>query len=166
MSKENTQIDPLPTAGQIRLAIERYLHVAYAGQTPESILALLPPADFVPAQWLMSDSVERDPSSAPLPAVRSFAVRLGNSEYPNMKLRISLPPRDRVYLFSVDSHDGFLHASEGTPDHDALEALKAHNSSIASEVTAAWEAGGLMTERNYLRRKISEVRGNSAGPGH
>lgn len=166
MCKENTQSDPLPTAGQIRMAIERYLHVAYAGQTPQSILELLPPVDFVPARWLMSDSVERDPSGAPLPAVRSFAVRLGNSEYPNMKLRISLPPRDRVYLFSVDAHDGFLHASAGTPDYEALEALKTHNSSIATQVTAAWEAEGLMTERNYLRRKISEVRSRKADPGH
>jgi len=166
MSKENIHSDPLPTAGQIRMAIEKYLHVAYAGKTPESILELLPLEDFVPAQWLMSDSVERDPAGAPLPAVRSFAVRLGNSQYPNMKLRISLPPRDRVYLFSVDSHDGFLHASAGTPDHDALETLKVHNGHIASEVTAAWEAEGLMTERNYLRQKISQVRGNRAAPGH
>ncbi len=166
MSEENTQSDSLPVVGQIRLAIDRYLHVAYAGQTPENILELLPPAEFIPAQWLMSDSVERDPAGAPLSAIRSFAVRMGNSKYPNMKLRMSLPPRDRIYLFSVDSHDGFLHASEGTPDYEALEALKAHNSSIASEVTAAWEAAGLMTERSYLRRKISEVRGKNAASDH
>ena len=165
MSEQIIQNDPLPTARQIRQAIEQYIEVAYGGQAPDRIRALLPPGDFVPAEWLMSDSVERDPSGAPLPAVRSFAVRLGNSQYPHMKLRMSLPPRDRVYLFSVDSHDGFLQASAGTKDHAALEALKAYNSSTASAVVAAWEADGLMTERNYLRQKIGQARRKNAGPG-
>ncbi len=166
MSEPITKIDPLPTARQIRQAIERYIEVVYGGQAPDRIRQLLPPGDFVPAEWLMSDSVERDPSGAPFPAVRSFAVRLGNSQYPHMKLRISLPPRDRVYLFSVDSHDGFLQASAGTEDHAALEALKAYNSSVALVVTAAWEAEGLMTERNYLRHKINQARRKNAEPGH
>ncbi len=166
MNIETIQNDPLPTAKQIRQAIERYVQFAYSGQMPEPVGELLPTGDFDPAGWLMSDGVERDPSDAPLPAVRSFAVRLGNAQYPHMKMRISLPPRDRVYLFSVDSHDGFLHASAGTPDYDALEALKTHNSTIASAVTAAWEADGLMTERNYLRYKISQARGNDTTPGH
>lgn len=165
MSEPITPNDPLPTARQIRQAIEGYIEVAYGGHMPDRIGELLPSGDFVPAEWLMSDSVERDPSGAPLPAVRSFAVRLGNSQYPHMKLRISLPPRDRVYLFSVDSHDGFLQASAGSPDYAALEALKAFNSSVASVVTAAWEAEGLMTERNYLRHKISQVRLKKADPG-
>jgi len=166
MSEQISQNDPLPTARQIRRAIEAYVEVAYGGQAPDSIRELLPPGDFAPAEWLMSDSVQRDPAGAPLPAVRSFAVRLGNSQYPHMKLRISLPPRGRVYLFSVDAHDGFLHASAGTPDHAALEALKAYNSSVASVITAAWEADGLLTERSYLRRKIDQARRRKAGPGH
>jgi len=166
MSEQIIQSDPLPTARQIRQAIERYIEVAYGGQAPDRIRELLPPDEFVPAEWLMSDSVERDPSGAPLPAVRSFAVRLGNSRYPHMKLRMSLPPRDRVYLFSVDSHDGFLHASAGTEDHAALEALKAYNSSVASMVVAAWEADDLLTERNYLRQKIKQARRKNTKPGH
>ena len=75
MSEPITPNDALPTTRQIRQAIEGYIEVAYGGQAPDRIGELLPPGDFVPAEWLMSDSVERDPSGAPLAAVRSFAAR-------------------------------------------------------------------------------------------
>jgi hypothetical protein len=102
--------------------------------------------------------VERDPADAPLEQVRSFVLRLGNQIYPHRKLRISRPPRSDGFVFSVDSHDAFLHAQPGTSDHEMLEQLKKHNAALTETITAAWEAHSLPTERGYLRQKLHQVR--------
>jgi UDP-N-acetylmuramoylalanine-D-glutamate ligase len=61
----------------------------------------------------------------------------------------------------VDSHDVMLVAPPGSPDHEALEQLKTANAEIVADVSKAWDAAGLMTERNYLREKIRQVRDGS-----
>ena len=148
----------LPSPEQIRCAIELYVELAYEGEPSEAARALIPADNFEPREWLMRDPVERTPADASLPDVRSFALRLGNSTYPHMKLRLSRPPRHGRYVFSVDCHDACLCAPEGSPDHEALEELKRHNCEIAGAVNAALDRAGLPTERNYLREKIREAR--------
>lgn len=145
---------PLPSIRQIRLAVQVYLEVAYGQAVPPTAERFMPDEHAQATQWLMSDLVERDPANAPLAGVRSFALRIGNMLYPHMKLRMSRPPKDAVYLFSVDSHDGFLQASPQSPDYQALEQLKAHNAQVSARITWAWNEHGLPTERNYLREKI------------
>lgn len=148
----------LPTAEQIRRAVSSYIQHAYDGQPTETARRLIPPEGFDPKEWLMAELVERDPANAPLANVRSFALRLGNMIYPHMKLRLSRPPHDSVFIFSVDSHDAFLSAPPDSRDYAALEEMKRYNAVIVAAVTAAWDAAGLLTERNYLRQKIQEAR--------
>jgi hypothetical protein len=93
-----------------------------------------------------------------LEQTRSFVLRLGNDFYPHMKLRMSRPPRSQEFVFSVDSHDAFLHALPGSPDYDALEDLKKRNAALAERITASWEAQSLPTERTYLRAKLQQAR--------
>ena len=140
--------------------------LAYPAGPPEEARRFCPPKDFVPAEWLMCELVERDPHETPLARVRSFALRVGNAHYPHMKLRISRPPKDVAYVFSVDSHDTFLSAM-GTPDEkQQLEQLKRYNARLAAEVVEAWDSDGLPTERDYLRRKIHQARQARANDGH
>ena len=148
----------LPSANDLSRAIDIYLRHAYPDGPGEQVKAVLPAESFDPVDYLMSDKVQRDPSNAPLGTVRSFALRLGNVLYPHMKLRLSRPPNDDVFILSVDSHDAFLFAPAGSSDSQALEELKKTNMSIASAVMNAWDAAGLLTERNYLRRKIHQAR--------
>ena len=158
----------LPLAEEIRRAIELYLTHAYGDDVPAATRKLLPGASFDPAEWLMSECAERDPADAPLGRVRSFALRLGNAGYPHMKLRLSRPPKERVFVLSVDSHDAFLRAPPGSRDSRELEELKRSNAGIAVAVHAAWDTAGLLTERTYLRGKIREAERRkakrSAGP--
>jgi hypothetical protein len=158
MDQQPQQPDPLPSAEQIRQAVGFYLECAYGPDVPPAVRKLLPPEQFEPVEWLMTGPAERDPADAPAGAVRSFVLRLGNTQYPHMKLRISRPPKDNVFLFSVDAHDAFLRAPAGSSDFLALEALKAHNARVAREITGAWDAVGLPTERTYLRGKIQQAR--------
>ena len=84
-------------------------------------------------------------------------MRIGNSRYPHMKLRLSRPPNDKVFVFTVDSHDAMLKAVRGTTNHDELEELKRHNVQLTEAITLAWEKAGLLTEHDYLRRKIRQL---------
>jgi len=146
----------LPSCQEIRRAIELYLDGAYGSERPAAAARFLPPPRFDPATWLMSAFIERDPPSAPFQNVRSFALRIGNRRYPHMKLRLSRPPQEPVYVFSVDCHDGMFKAPPGSADAEALEDLRRRNADIAADIHAAWEKEGLPTERSYLRRKIDE----------
>jgi len=148
----------LPAPEQIRRAIELYLQHAYEGAAPEAAERFLPPAGFVPREWLMSDVAERAPDGAPLEDVRSFALRIGNAIYPHMKLRICRPPKDSQFLFTVDSHDAVLQAPPESPDYEPLQELKRHNAAVADAVVRAWEDADLPTERQYLRSRIRRAK--------
>ena len=159
MSGSDHNLSQLPTPSQIGRAVRLYLNHAYApDQTPEAVRHLIPPEGFEPGLWFAGDSVERTPQDVPLEQVRSFAMRLGNSRYQHMKLRISRPPNQDEFIFTVDSHDAFLHAPAGSADHEVLEAMKKHNAAVAAAVVAAWDAAKLPTEHRYLRRKIRQAR--------
>jgi len=136
-----------------------YLVIAYGhGEPPETVRQLVPPEQFESAAWLMGPEVERDPRDGLLENVRSFALRLGNWAYPHMKLRLSRPPNEHEFLLSVDAHDAFLFAPAGSSDAAALAQMKQNNATIGAAILAAWDEANLPTERNYLRRKIREVR--------
>jgi len=147
---------PLPSPEQLHRAVDLYLERAYTAR-PKDLDGKLPHTDDL-AAFLMGRSVERDPGNAPLEQVRSFALRLGNDQYPHMKLRLSRPPRSEQFVFSVDAHDAFLHAPPESADYEPLEALKRHNAMLADTISTAWESAGLLTERSYLRQKIQEAR--------
>ena len=148
----------LPTSQQIRQAIELYLVEAYGRRPPAAAAKLMPSKRLDVECYLMSDSVERTPADAKLPDVRSFVLRLGNAQYPHMKLRLSRPPHHGAYVFSIDSHDAFLHVPANSPERPALEKLKRHNAAIAAAVCHAWEAAGLPTEKGFLRRQLREAK--------
>ena len=158
MSEQDQSI-LLPSADSIRQAISLYLACAYDGDPPESLQSVLPPpGQFDAAEYLMSDCTERTPPKANLDEVRSFAVRLGNWAYPHMKLRLSRPPNDHVYLLGVYCHDEFHCAPDGSPDAGPIEELKEHNGQMAANIESAWEEAHLPTEKSFLRDKIKKAR--------
>ena len=135
-----------------------YLRHAYRQDVPETAKRFIPPPDVRPTEWLMSDLTERIPPDVPLETVRSIALRIGNDEYPHMKLRVSRPPNEPGFVFVVDCHDAVLHAKPGSSDYEPLQALKRHNAAVAERVVREWEAAELPTERRYLREKIRQAR--------
>jgi hypothetical protein len=91
----------LPSCDLIRQAVQMYMERAYdsaAMPGPQAKRLLPPDGEFDVALWLMSDTVEKSPPRVPLEQVKSFALRLGNSIYPNMKLRISRIARLRFSM--------------------------------------------------------------------
>ena len=152
-------LNSLPTAAALRQAVALFVSAAFPDGPPATAGRFSPPADVDMSQWLMSDVTERAPDAdTPLVEVRSFALRIGNAIYPNMKLRISRVPNGNGFVFHVDAHDAMLKAPAGSPDAACLEELKAHNAIISRAIHAAWEAAGLLTERRYLRNAIDACR--------
>ena len=159
MSSTLSSSSGLPDAAALRRAVAIYASLAFPSDQPPSLQRFELPDGADVGAWLMTDVAERSPDEdTPLEAVRSFALRLGNCLYPNMKLRISRPPSACCAVFHVDAHDAMLKAPEGSPDQQCLEEVKAHNAELASRITDAWEREGLVTERTYLRRAIDACR--------
>jgi len=152
-------LNSLPTAEDLRQAVALFVGAAFPDGPPGTVERFTPPSDADMRQWLMSDVTERAPDdAAPLEEVRSFALRIGNAMYPNMKLRISRAPRCGAFVFHVDAHDAMLKAPAGSPDAACLEELKAHNATISRAIHKAWETAGLLTERRHLRNAIDACR--------
>ena len=152
----------LPPAAALGDAIDIYLARAYPdGAGGEVCGKFTVPDDGELARWLIETVGEPEPADADIAAVRSIALRLGNAFYPNMKLRLTRPPGNELFLLMVDSHDVMLTARPGSPDHQALEELKTVNAALVADITAAWDLAALPTERNYLRDKIRQARDRS-----
>lgn len=150
-------LDQPPPAEDIHRAIDLYLARAYSRPCPADVLDRLPPAGpFDPASYLAGEKVERR-TGPPAPGQGEwFAIRLGNEIYPHMKLKIVFLPLQRLWLYSVDSHDTFLHAPDGSSDADGLTELKAHNAALAGDIETAWDRAGLLTAKGLLRLKIKQ----------
>ena len=149
----------LPAADEVRRAVLAYIGRAFEARPPATVERFLPPPDVDIGDWLMGDVAERSPSDrTQLAEVRSFALRIGNAMYPNRKLRISRTPNGAGVVFHVDAHDAMLSAPVGSADHGPLRELKSHNARLTAEITEAWEAEGLLTERAYLRQAILACR--------
>ena len=149
--------ETLPAGEVVQRAIAIYLEVAYPGGAPAEVTGRVPAASIDVGRWLADETVERDPPGAGPQDARAFALRLGNSVYPHMKLRLARPPRHPGLVFSVDSHDEFL-AARAESEAGPLEAMKRHNAEIARTIHERWERAGIPTERSYLRAKLAETR--------
>ena len=158
MSDPTDNPTALPASATVARAVRIFLDRAYPDGAPAQVEQLCPPDNADSATWLMSDRVERSPADAAAGDVRSFALRLGNAQYPHMKLRLGRVPRHDAWLFTVDSHDAILQAPPGSPDGEALEALKRHNAALASDIIAAMDAAGLPTERHFMRERIRRAK--------
>lgn len=143
----------------LRCAVRLFVEHAHGADAAPHALACLPPeGEFDPVAWLMGGCTERTPPDAPFDEVQSFALRIGCRHYRHLKLRICRVGAERALVFVADSHDAFLQAEPGSPDHAGIEELKRRNAETVARITDAWDEAGVNTERNYLREKIRRAR--------
>jgi hypothetical protein len=125
-------------------AIEAYLAVAYGGAPPAPVaerLSSLRATD--EATFYDCEAFERGDDR--------YALRLGNSFYPHMKLVVVAAPGGRA-LFRADTHDRHFLDLVGSSQARFAE-LMARNDAIARAIEDAWSACGLLTSREYLREQ-------------
>jgi hypothetical protein len=88
-------------------------------------------------------------------SVRGYAVRLGSSIYPHLKLQVTSHDRGETCVFAVDTHDAF-HFDDRHPDAIGWSKLQVANRELKEKIERAWEAAGLLTFNGLLRRELSK----------
>lgn len=148
--------------GALRSAVAIYLREAYdVSNVPEAVKRRLGWSDETPvAESLAKPPFERvcspDQGESAI-----YALRLGNTRYPHMKLQIQSWPNSEGYLLSVNTHDQVLAQSPSMRDLDAFRTLQTENQRLKERIEQAWDEAGLPTFLRYLRDYISKQHGGS-----
>jgi hypothetical protein len=87
---------------------------------------------------------------------RGYALRLGSTAYPHLKLQVVYHEGTDTWLFAVDTHDN-LQLEPGHPDVGRLEKLQAANRLLKEQIERAWEREGLLTFNGLLRRELNRT---------
>jgi len=163
---ESSRVEKSPDLRSLRIdvlkrAVDLYLGNAYPDrEPPEAVRRRLGWAEGVDAATLLvSPPFERvsRPDSAEPPI---FALRLGNSRYPHMKLQMQPWPNTAGFLLSVNTHDQVLGLDPGSADVQAFRDLQAYNQDVKEAIEAAWDADDLPTFLRYLRDYIQDHPGD------
>lgn len=80
-----------------------------------------------------------------------YALRLGNHQYPHMKLQVQPWPTSIGYMLSVNTHDQILGLDPEAPGSDRFRALQAENQRLKEAIELAWDQNGFPTFLRYLR---------------
>jgi hypothetical protein len=140
----------------LRQAIDAYLKLAYpSGEFPEPVKRRLAwPEGITAAQLLTRPPFERA-GKAPGRDEPIFALRLGNSRYPHMKLQIQPWPNEAGFMISVNTHDQVLGLGSGEADSQEFRELQAFNQRLKEVIEQVWDDSGLPTFLRYLRDYIA-----------
>lgn len=112
-----------------------------------SIDAYLPPAPFALAVCQDLSKLEG--------GLRGYEFRLGSAVHPHLKLRVQpMDFHDRaVWVFSVDTHDRFLLATQHLDPEEAQKwhDLVAHNRTLKHQIEDALALAGFLTPKGLLQ---------------
>jgi hypothetical protein len=84
-----------------------------------------------------------------------YTMRLGNRDYPHMKLRMELSPDGQQFLFRVDAHDRHVCPPPQSPEHAAFRSLMERNQQLVEAIETDWAAEGIPTFKTYLRDDLA-----------
>ena len=119
----------------------------YQMTAERSLIEYLPPA---PLSVGVTKTLSRNAGGS-----FGYEFRLGCARFQHLKLRVqSLDLRDReVWVYSVDTHDGFCHATQHLSPEDAQEwkALVEHNRALKHAIEKALANAGYLTPIALLR---------------
>jgi len=161
---------PLPTKDDslhdlrldiLRRAIDAYLNLAYpSGQLPEAVKRRLAWPDGITAVQLLTRPPFERAGKAPGREDPIFALRLGNTRYPHMKLQIQPWPNEAGFMLSVNTHDQILGLGSGEEDSEEFRQLQAFNQELKEAIEQAWDDDSLPTFLRYLRDYIANRAGS------
>jgi CheY-like chemotaxis protein len=132
------------TVELLRRAITIYQDLVWGSDAPD--LPELPGADDEPvtvALPLLADETLRSGDNA----TARYALRLGNPNYPFMKLVLQEHLVEGEFFLVVDTHDQMFETEDPVEQHE-LVALRRRNLEIKDAVESAWSTAGLPTARH------------------
>src|SRR5581483_8657463 len=102
-----------PESADVLRAMEIYLQQAYDGKIPVTVRSQQQVLEHWGGSFYSAPIFAKDAHSPPT----RYALRLGNRDYPHMKLAIELAPDDKSFLFRVDTHDRHVCPPEKSPEY-------------------------------------------------
>ncbi|MBK8096691.1 MAG: response regulator [Planctomycetes bacterium] len=147
------------TAGVLQRAITIYQNLAYgaAGKPRKSVEAADKSLEDLLAMF-QKEQIEPIPG---YPCVR-YWLRLGNRNYPYMKLLLQEHLVVGEYYFAVDTHDQ-MDIRPDLPDFDAFMAVRRFNRELKRSIETGFATAGIDTASS-LRRLVSERACGDLGP--
>src|SRR5947207_9179690 len=133
--------DQLPQPVDVFRAVEIYLkHAYFDAAAPATIKARI--EQLRAAQDLYSSSaLERDSNDNPT----RYSLRLGNKNYPHMKLTIDRRPDGAGFLFRADTHDRHICPRPDSKEYVMFREMMDQNQKMAQEIEQAWAKAGIPT---------------------
>jgi peptidyl-tRNA hydrolase len=86
---------------------------------------------------------------------RHILLRLGNRQYPHMKLGVDRVPDTDEWVLLVDTHDRHILSAMMEDEREAVEAIIRRNDEVKQRIEKRWSEAGLPTFENYLRRRLA-----------
>jgi hypothetical protein len=138
-------------------AVRVYLEEAYGGSpAPASVRARMANlAGETLEEVARAEAFERVPGDVPPAECERLRLRLGNREYPHMKLGADRIPDSEDWVLAVDCHDRQLMAVAQESERAALEALIRANNDLKTRIERRWTEAGLPTFEQYIRRRLA-----------
>ena len=140
-----------PEPSDVMRAVETYVRLAYGSELPVAVRSQLAVLGSWKGPFFRSPAIAADKEDPP----RRYSIRLGNRNYPHMKLAMELSPDGRAYLFKADTHDGHCLPPPQHPEHAAFMAVMGENQRIATAIEQGWADQGLPTFKTYLRDDLA-----------
>jgi hypothetical protein len=91
--------------------------------------------------------------------LQGYEFRLGSATFPHLKLRIQVMDfhGKEVWVYSVDTHDQFHHASQHPTEEEAVRwrSITEQNRKAKYEIEVALASAGFLTPKHLLRLDLT-----------
>lgn len=141
----------------LRQAVTIYLECAYpGGQIPSVVQKRLVWDEQRPIlEALCAPPFESYTAKAPHPCT-VHALRLGSTDYPNLKLEIRPFPCKQGFMFWVNTHDEFFTISPTMPDAEQWGQIVRRNRELKQAAERGWLSHKLPTFTSTMQDQLSD----------
>jgi hypothetical protein len=141
-----------PEPAVVSRAVEIFIQHAYGADRPISVRSQLATLSSWKGEFYRCPVIAPDFNKPP----RRYTIRLGNRNYPHMKLAIEQTPDDKAFIFRVDTHDRHCCPVPGSPEYQPFLQLMEQNQKLAQEIESAWAAENIPTFKSHLRDDLAK----------
>jgi hypothetical protein len=142
-----------PPSATVRKAIDLYMGIAYPQGPSTAAKAIVQKLDEWTGEFYANPVFIR---SGTADCAQSYTLRLGNSNYPNMKFLIEAPPGGSHYFFRADAHDRHITLSHDHPEYGAWRQLCKKNHELAAQIETQWRSADVPTFASYLNLDLAQ----------
>jgi hypothetical protein len=137
-------------------ALDIFVKHAYGNSVPLSVKSQLAILRSWGGQFYAAPVFVADKLTPP----RRYAIRLGNNNYPHMKLVIELSPYEVHWLFRVDAHDRHVCPPHDAPEYAEFRQMMQNNQKLVEQIEGQWAQDGLPTVKTFRRDDLTRRAGH------